>query len=92
MAITLGIRLGRRLGPKLRHAAAEAILKKLYLPIQEGLARTERVLARTAAESGHVIRPMAQHLLGRPGKRIRAALVLFSARSSVSWSGQVEPD
>lgn len=91
MAITLGVRLGRRLGPKLRHAAAEAILKKLYLPIQDGLARTERVLARTAAESGHVIRPMAQHLLGRPGKRIRAALVLFSARSSVSWSGQAEP-
>src|SRR6185436_6846019 len=64
-----------------RKAAAEALLKKLYRPIRPGLDRTERVLAAAAEEGGHVIRPMARHLLRRPGKRIRAALVLFSAKA-----------
>lgn len=68
------------LAGKLRQVAAEAVLKRLYRPIRPGLDRTEKVLARAAADSGHVIRPMAHHLLQRPGKRIRAALVLFSAR------------
>ncbi len=64
-----------------RKAAADALLRKLFRPIRGGLDRTERVLAAAAEEGGHVIRPMARHLLRRPGKRIRAALVLFSARA-----------
>ncbi len=78
---TLAAGLGGRIKQGIRRAAAEAVLKELYRPIRDGLVRTERVLARAAAESGHVIQPMAQHLLRRPGKRIRAALVLFSSRS-----------
>jgi len=69
------------LAGKLRQAAAEAVLKRLYRPIAPGLRETERELARAALESGHVIRPMAQHLLKRQGKRVRAALVLFTARA-----------
>lgn len=69
------------LAGKLRQAAAEVVLKRLYRPIKPGLDLTERALTRAAGESGHVIRPMAQHLLQRQGKRIRAALVLFATRA-----------
>jgi geranylgeranyl pyrophosphate synthase len=55
-------------------------LRELYRPIASGMAHTEELLGRAVKESRHVIRPMASHLLRRPGKRIRAALVLFSAR------------
>ncbi len=62
-------------------------LRELYRPISSGMARTEELLARAVKESRHVIRPMASHLLRRPGKRIRAALILFSARV-----GRADPD
>ncbi len=65
----------------IRKAAGEAILKHLYRPIRPGLDRTEKALALAAESGGHVIRPMARHLMRRPGKRIRAALVLFSAKA-----------
>ncbi len=78
MALTA---LAARLGAAARVGASESVLRGLYRPIAGDLARTERVLAAVAEEGGHVIRPMARHLLKRPGKRVRAALVLFSARS-----------
>jgi geranylgeranyl pyrophosphate synthase len=43
--------------------------------------RVEGLLAVAAEESSPAIRPMARHLLKGSGKRIRAALVLFSARA-----------
>ncbi len=64
-----------------RERAPGRALKELYRPIADDLGRTEALLARAAQESKHIIRPMARHLLKRPGKRIRAALVLFSARA-----------
>lgn len=86
MALNLADRLSQSLRggavpAALRDAAAEVVLRKLYRPIAPGLARTERELGFAAARSGHVIRPMAQHLLRRQGKRVRAALVLFAARA-----------
>jgi len=67
-------------GPGISPAVADSLIE-LYRPIRPGLKRAERVLGRVITESDHLIRPMARHLLRRPGKRIRAALVLFSARA-----------
>jgi len=67
-------------GPGNSPAVADS-LGELYRPIRPGLERAARVLDRVITESDHFIRPMARHLLRCPGKRIRAALVLFSARA-----------
>lgn len=74
-------------GHALREAPSEESLREIYRPIRRDLFRTERLLARAAFESSRFIRPMARYVLGRPGKRIRAALALFSARA-----GRTVPD
>jgi len=60
------------------------ILRWIYRPIAREMRKVEDILAGAAEESSRAIRPMARHILKGPGKRIRAALVLFSARSGKS--------
>jgi len=59
-------------------------LRELYQPIEPGLKRVEAILREISRGSSPVIREMAVHLIRKPGKRVRAALVLFSARSGHS--------
>jgi len=66
--------------------APDAVLGRIYRPIAGSLARAELAMRRTASESHHLVRYMSSYLLRRPGKRIRGALVLFSARA-----GHAEP-
>jgi len=73
-------------GPGWRETAGHS-LNEVCRPIRKGLARTERVMSRMVRESSHLIRPMALYLFRRPGKRIRAALALMSARA-----GQADPE
>ena len=61
--------------------APDSFLAELYRPIAPALGRAEEILRETARGSSNVIRDMAAHLVRKPGKRVRAALVLFSARS-----------
>lgn len=56
-------------------------MDEIYLPIAPGLRRVDGILREIARGSSHVIRDMAIHLVRKPGKRVRAALVLFSARA-----------
>ena len=55
-------------------------LAEIYRPIEPGLRRVDGILREIARGSSHVIRDMAGHLVRKPGKRVRAAMVLFSAR------------
>jgi len=64
-----------------RQRAGDGTLAGITRPIRRELARMERVMEEVAGRSGFLIRPMARHLLRGPGKRIRASLVLFSARA-----------
>jgi geranylgeranyl pyrophosphate synthase len=57
------------------------ILRGIYRPIREEMRRVQGLLEQAVEESSPVIRPMGRHLLKGSGKRIRAALVLFAARS-----------
>jgi len=66
---------------RLRQRPGDDGLLTLYCPIRGDLVRMEAIMGGVARASGHMIRPMARHLLRRPGKRIRGALVLFAAKA-----------
>ena len=75
--------LGFRMPAERRQGQARNRLKEIYRPIRAGLRRMELALAALARDRSEFIRPMAQYLLRRQGKRVRAALVLIS-----SWAGR----
>lgn len=69
------------LGGPPRSITPDKELWRIYGPVRADLERMERVLSSMARRSGHLVRPMACHLIRKRGKRIRPALVLLSALS-----------
>lgn len=55
-------------------------LEIIYDPIAEALARTEEVIARELAADGEYAGEVAKTLIQGKGKRLRPAMLLFSAR------------
>ncbi len=54
-------------------------LKDIYLPIQKDLDKVEREVNRSLKTEDPLLGDIYEHILLRPGKKIRPALVLFSA-------------
>ena len=54
-------------------------LEKIYAPIEDGLSAVEAVIEKELDGGNGLVGKMNSHLLAGRGKRLRAALVLFSA-------------
>ena len=58
-------------------------LKHIYSPIEKELAKVEKILRSSLGDSGYGrISDMSEYLLDAKGKRLRPALVIFSAKAA----------
>ena len=58
-------------------------LKDIYSPIAKELAKVEKILRSALGDSGYGhISDMSEYLLDAKGKRLRPALVIFSAKAA----------